>query len=85
MKTCRVMDSSVEAKDEMKFFLYKLPVVMGFIPAIGTLSQGLGHRGHSAGARGGSHLEQSYSKDLANPPFNTNSQLCLEPDTMRSE
>lgn len=79
------MDSSTEAKDEMKFFLYKLPVVMGFILAIGTLSQVLGHRGHSAGASGGSHLEQSCSKDLANPPFHTKSQLCLEPDTVRSE
>lgn len=78
------MDSSIEAKDEMKFFLYKLPVVMGFILAIGTLSQVLGHRGHSAGAGGGTHLAQSWSKDLANP-FSTKSQLCLEPDTVRSE
>lgn len=46
--------------------LYKLPVVLCFVPAIRT-QVGLGPPGHSAGAQGGGHLGQPYSKDWINP------------------
>ena len=68
-----LMDPCLGAKEEMNVFLCKLPVVMCFISATGTLNQGLGQRGHSAGAQGDCHLGQSCSKDRVNPPFDKKS------------